>query len=390
MPTSLTDNFTPRFPELLAASGLDHCPPDLDARLAAVKPDEVRAELSRPPVHSPRRLEVLISPAAGELLEDLAQAARDLTWRRFGGTMNLYAPLYVSNFCVNQCQYCGFSARHRLARRRLSVEEALAEARLIAREGFRDLLLVAGEDQTHISVEYLGELTAKLRQDNLFASVSIEIYPLDLEGYRQLHERGVDGMTLYQETYDRGLYARCHPGGPKADFSARLAIPETAAAAGLRRVGLGALLGLGDWRHETLALGRHAAHLMKYHWRTRLSFSFPRLRPAPEVALTDLHPQSDRELVRMIAALRLCFPDAALFLSTRESARFRDRAVHLGITHLSAGSKTSPGGYGAEAEADEQFAVNDDRSPAEVSAMLRRQGFDPVWKDWDAAFAVTA
>jgi 2-iminoacetate synthase len=330
------------------------------------------------------RLAAFVSPAAQNYLEQMAQLAHYLTIERFGKTVQLYAPLYLSNYCVNNCLYCGYNASSKAARRRLTIEEAIENAAVLASEGFKHILLVSGEDREFISVEYLVELARKLRKN--FSSISIEIYQMATDEYRSLCEAGVDGITLYQETYDRTEYAKWH-NGPKADYNRRLRAHDDAAEAGMRRLGLGSLLGLADWRLETLALGIHANYLMKKYWRSLVSFSFPRLRPAHNVNCKFEHLLSDKDLVQMILALRLCFADAGLYLSTRENAALRDHLVNLGITHISAGSKTNPGGYSGKIDAVEQFEVNDNRTPAEVAAMLRQKGLEPVWKDWDAAFS---
>lgn len=367
----------------LAEAGLDRIPPGWPAPLERFRVEDVRAALAHPPApFRPERLAAFLSPAAGEALEEMAQAARALTEQRFGRTMALYAPLYVSNYCINRCVYCGFNACTHAERRRLSVEEALADARIIREEGFRDILLVSGEDPGYVTTDYLATLARELRA--LFASVSVEIYPLDEAGYQRLFAAGVDGVTLYQETYDRDTYARVHD-GPKADYDARLAAQEAAARAGMRRLGLGALLGLADWRYETFALAIHARTLMKHFWRARIAFSFPRIREAASVDLRQFCPVTDRDLAQMMVALRLSFPDAALVLSTREAPGLRDHLLPLGITQISAGSRTTPGGYGGS-QATEQFAVSDTRSAREVVDHLARSGYDPVWKDWDSGF----
>lgn len=364
---------------------LDRIPSDWPAELLRVKESDVQRELASPCAFSRARAVTLLSPAADPYLEVMAQLAARLTRQRFGRVMNLYAPLYLSNVCINRCVYCGFSASHTKApRRRLSVEEAEAEAAVIAQEGFRDLLLVSGEDPEFITLPYLEELVRRLRAH--FVSISVEIYPLDTEGYRRLVEAGVDGVTLYQETYDRDVYAKVHPEGLKANYEKRLLAQEAAAKAGMRRLGIGALLGLADWRYETLAVAFHAHSLMQQYWKARVSISFPRLRPAPYVQMTIPSPVTDRDLVRMIVTLRLLFPDVGLVLSTRENAKLRDHLIPLGITQMSAGSRTSPGGYREPAGASEQFEVADHRSPREVAEVLRAKGLEPVWKDWDPGF----
>ena len=354
-------------------------------RLEAVTAEQVQRELAvEPGRYSLERLAVLLSPAAREHLETMAQQAARLTVQRFGRTIQLYAPLYVSNVCINSCLYCGYNRTTDFARTRLSIDEAMADADVIADEGFRHLLLVSGEDRQFVSIDYLCELARKLRRR--FASLSIEIFPLEREDYRRLAEAGIEGVTLYQETYDRQLYAHYHPAGPKRDYDARLDAPDRFASAGMRQIGLGALLGLAPWRLETLALAEHAAVLMKHYWRSQVSFSFPRMRPAQKVPGQWPHLLSDADLVQMMLALRLCFADAGIVLSTREQAAFRDHLAKICVTRLSAGSKTNPGGYTSHEESAEQFEVADHRRPAEIAAMIRACGREPVWKDWDTAF----
>jgi len=355
-------------------------------RIEQVTPADVEAALaSRPGWYDPAKLLALVSPAAEDYLEQMAEQSQRLTLQRFGRTVKLYAPLYLSSYCVNRCQYCGFNRDNKYERVRLSVDEALAEAEALAREGFRDILLVTSEDRAFITVAYLAELARRLR--SRFSFIGAEIYQMTASEYGRLFNAGIEGITLYQETYDRGAYARYHLGGPKADYDMRLRGPDDFAGAGMREIGLGVLLGLADWRVETLALGRHAFYLFKRYWQSRISFSFPRLRPACGVP-TELFPHlvSDRNLVQMMLALRLCFADAGLVLSTQECAELRDRLVRLGVTRMSAGSRTNPGGYVGRPTSSGQFEVHDARSPAQVAEMLHNEGLEPVWKDWDRAF----
>jgi 2-iminoacetate synthase len=372
--------------EILAETVLDKPGAQWHEAVTGVTAADVEAALGQPAGrYSLQRLLTLVSPAAANYLEEMARQAHELTLRRFGRTIQLYAPLYVSNYCVNKCLYCGFNTSHHFARTRLTLDEAMADAQVIAAEGFRHILLVSGEDTKAISTGYLAELAGRLRAQ--FASISVEVYPMEEDGYAAICRGGVDGMTLYQETFDRQAYARFHPSGAKADYDWRLGTHDRAARAGMRRLGLGVLLGLSDWRLETLALGEHATYLMRNYWRTQVSFSFPRIRPATEVQREMFtHSPSDAEMVQMMLALRLCFGDAGLTLSTRERAEFRDRLLKLGITQISAGSKTSPGGYTTHTGSTEQFKIDDDRTAAEVAEMIKAQGYEAVWKDWDPAF----
>jgi 2-iminoacetate synthase len=338
------------------------------------------------------------------LLEELCLRSRALTQQRFGRVIRLFAPLYLSNECVNACQYCGFARTNPILRVTLSLEEARREARALREQGFRHLLLVAGENPKFVSDGYLLDCVRALHPE--FPSLSLEVGPLEAGAYRPLVEAGAEGLVVYQETYDRQAYAQLHAAGPKRDFDWRLATPERAYAAGFRRLGLGALLGLADWRADALCVAAHAAYLLRHCWKAYMTISTPRLRPAVGGFLPPA-PVSDRELVQLVCAYRLFLPDVGLVLSTREPAWLRDGLIGLGVTLMSAGSHTEPGGYtgagrerlhgpgpkplAASAEpgtlgATEQFEIADGRSPAEVSERIRQLGYEPVWKDWDAAF----
>ena len=367
---------------ILGEKGLDDFRSVWGERLGRVRGGDVERALKQRGGYGLERLVAFVSPAAEGYLEEMARAAQALTVQRFGKTVRLYAPLYLSSYCSSGCLYCGFNRDSESERRRLTLDEAVSEADVIASEGFRDILLVSSEDRGFVDVGYLVELAGRLR--DRFDSISVEIYQMTGEEYGRFFAAGVDGVTLYQETYDRGAYSYYHRAGSKADYDGRLATPDYVAGAGMRQVGLGALLGLADWRCEALALAEHADYLMKRYWRSRVSFSFPRIRPANEVdGMQFEHLVSDRNLVQMITALRLCFADAGLVLSTRESAELRDHLVRLGITKVSAGSKTSPGGYSHIGDATEQFQIDDDRTAGEVAEMIKAAGAEPVWKDWE-------
>ena len=322
----------------------------------------------------------LLSPAAATRLEELAVAARDTTLQRFGRARTLFAPLYVSNECVSVCTYCGFSAGNEVARRTLSIDEVLAETRELASRGFRHVLLVAGEHARIVSKDYLVDCVAAA--STVMASVSVEVQVWDEPTYVRLVNAGADGVVVYQETYDRDTYASVHLLGKKKNYEWRLAAPDRAAAAGASKLGVGALLGLHrDWRAEALAVAAHARELMHRWWRAEVSVAVPRLRPAAgEFEVAD--PVDDRSFTQLICALRLFLPDLGITLSTREPAALRDALVPIGVTTLSAGSHTEPGGYASESDAEPQFEISDTRSPAEFAAALRANGYDPVWKDW--------
>ena len=374
---------------ILAEKGLDIDNETWNDRFNNVSSSDVEKVLCEPAgTYSLEKLMILVSPAAENYLEQMAQMSRQLTIQRFGKTIKLYAPLYLSNYCVNNCRYCGFNKEHKFHRTRLTIEQAIADAEVIASEGFRDILLVSSEDKNFIDVKYLAELASKLRDK--FSSISIEIYPMSNAEYSELFKSGIEGVTLYQETYNRQIYKKLHTIGPKSDFDERLYTHDRAASAGMREIGLGVLLGLTDWRIEMLALAEHAHNLMKRYWKSHISFSFPRFRPAFATEDSVLkNVPSDKNLVQMITALRLCFADAGLTLSTRESSFLRDHLLKIGITKLSAGSKTNPGGYSGDDAAIKQFEINDNRNPKQVAEMIKNSGFEPVWKDWDSCFIKT-
>ena len=351
------------------------------------------------------RFEHLITPKSDQQLEAMAQASSALTLQNFGRTMRLFAPLYLSNECINNCQYCGFSRDNPILRVTLDVDEVIAEARHLARQGFRQILLVTGEHPKFAGHDYLAECVRALAPD--FSSISIEVGPMETEDYVPIVEAGAEGLVVYQETYNRGIYAEMHTAGPKRDFNFRLDCVERGYAAGFRRLGVGALIGLSRWQDEAIALAAHLEYLFKRCWQAQITVSLPRLRPAAG-GFHPLFSMTDRELAQLVCALRITFPQLGIVLSTRERASLRDSLVSIGVTMMSAGSHTEPGGYtrqgrvnlhrtvrgrivapeyqdGEDELATGQFAISDERSPAEIAAVLRRRGLEPVWKDWDQA-----
>lgn len=344
---------------------------------------DVERALSREAI-APEDFPALFSPAAAPFLEVMAQRCKAITERRFGRVILLYTPLYLTNECVNKCTYCGFSHDLEIPRITLTPAQAQANARLLHDEGFRHLLLVAGESRRHLDIPYLIEVVKGMRP--LFDSISIEIQSLRLDEYRQLVAAGVDGMTLYQETYDAARYKEVHLTGPKRVMHRRVEAMESAGIAGVRSLGIGALLGLNPWRFEAVMLAHHGRYLTRRFWQTRIAVSFPRIREAAGDYQPDF-PVSDREMAQMIFAMRLILPDCELVLSTREPAWLRDNFIGLGITRMSAGSKTNPGGYtNPEDHGGEQFEIEDARSPEEFARVIAARGYEPVWKDFDREF----
>lgn len=364
---------------------LTEWPPERVRDLIQSRTDrDVAAALGTSGRFDPNHLAALVSPAAVPFLEPLAQLAAHWTRQRFGHAVQFFAPLYVSNYCCNGCLYCGFNrATKDTVRRALTLDEAVAEAECLAGQGFGHILLVAGEDLKNTPPAYFAELTRRIR--DRFASVQVEIYSLSLADYKLLVDAGVDGMTMFQETYNPAVYSQYHPSGPKRDYANRIDSFERAAQAGMTFVGLGSLLGINDWREEVFYLGLHAAYLQKRYWRTSVAISFPRMRPA-HGGRPPAHPVSDTDLVQLMCALRTQLPDVTMTLSTRESPGFREQLVRLAVTKMSAGAKTTPGGYTEKTEAEAQFEVADQRSLQEVAAAITALGFDPVMKDWDRAY----
>src|SRR2546429_3670533 len=288
------------------------------------------------------RFENLIAPKSDQALEAMAQASRSLTRQNFGRTMRLFAPLYLSNECINNCRYCGFSRDNPILRVTLDVDEVVAEGQHLAHQGFRQILLVAGEHPKFVSRDYLAECVRALASD--FSSISIEVGPMETEDYVPIVRSGAEGLIVYQETYNRGVYAEMHTAGPKRDFNFRLDCAERGYAAGFRRLGIGALVGLSPWQDEAIALAAHLEHLFKHCWQAQISVSVPRLRPAAG-GFRPLFTMSDRDVVQLVCALRITFPQVGIVLSTRERAPLRDALASIGITMMSAGSHTEPGGY---------------------------------------------
>ncbi len=343
---------------------------------------DVEAVLARDKLHI-NDLATLLSPAASEMLPALAARSAVITGQRFGHTIQLYAPVYVSSFCANKCVYCGFSAENKIERRVLTLDEVEVEMNILADQGFNHILLVSGEAPAKVGVDYLAELARRTRAR--FAAITIEVQPLSTEEYRTLFEAGITGVAVYQETYDRGVYDAVHLSGNKADYDYRLKVPARVAEAGMREVGIGFLMGLADWRSEGFALGLHLQWLRKHFWRTNLTVSFPRMRPA-EGAFDPPQPTGEKELTQLLLALRIFDHDVGLVLSTREEKRYRNGMIGLGPTRYSAGSCTAPGGYANPDLAGEQFSVGDHRDLQTVCDSIRKRGHDPVCKDWDATF----
>ena len=349
---------------------------------------QVECALNREGRGGLRDLIALLSPISGnEYLEELAQLSYQITRRRFGKAIRLFAPLYLSNECNNICDYCGFSMHNKIPRKTLSDAEILRDAGILKKDGFNHLLLVTGESSKKVGLNYLTHALDLLRPH--FANLSIEVQPLDSKAYSTLIDHGMHAVMVYQETYSPESYAKHHLKGKKSNFEWRLDTADRLGEAGVNKIGLGCLFGLTeDWRTDALFAGIHLDYLEKKYWKTSYSMSFPRIRPyeGENIVAVDL---KDRDLVQLICAFRIFNHELEITLSTRESQDLRENLLSIGISNMSAGSKTNPGGYSSSRESLEQFSVSDDRSPSEVCAMLKMKGFDPVWKDWDISYDQT-
>ncbi|EJG1730523.1 2-iminoacetate synthase ThiH [Vibrio parahaemolyticus] len=361
---------------------------DISMSIYAKTAQDVERALAKPK----RDLEdfkALISPAAEPYLEQMAKLSYSLTRKRFGNTMSLYIPLYLSNLCANACTYCGFSMENRIKRRTLNRDEVEAEIDAIKRMKFDSVLLVTGEHETKVGMKYFREMVPIIKQR--FNYLAMEVQPLDQDEYAELKTLGLDAVMVYQETYHPKTYAQHHLRGNKMDFRYRLETPDRLAKAGIDKIGIGALIGLEEWRTDCFFAAAHLDYLERTYWQSRYSISFPRLRPcAGNVPASGLQPKSvmtDKQLVQLICAYRLFNPEVELSLSTRESPQFRDNVLPLGITSMSAASKTQPGGYATEEVELEQFEISDERSAASVEDMIRAKGFAPVWRDWHSVYS---
>ncbi|MFT5252960.1 MAG: 2-iminoacetate synthase [Flavobacteriales bacterium] len=325
----------------------------------------------------------LISPAAQPYLEEMAQLTHELTKKRFGKTIQMYAPLYVSNECQNICTYCGFSLDNKIKRKTLMDFEIKLEVAALKEAGFDHVLLVAGEANYTVNINYFLNAIEVIK--NQFSIISIEVQPLSQEEYERLHEAGVYSVLVYQETYHQEVYKKYHTKGKKSNFDFRLDTPDRIGKAGIHKIGLGVLLGLEDWRTDSFFNALHLDYLQKTYWQTKYSVSFPRLRPA-EGTIPPNFIMDDRDLTQLICAYRLWNEDLEISISTRENENFRNNIIPIGTTSMSAGSKTNPGGYVVDPQSLEQFEISDERSAHEIATLISNSGYEPVWKDWDKSF----
>lgn len=358
--------------------------------------DAVRRIIARGRAETLEEFAALLSPAAGSHLEALAAASQQVTQRHFGRVIRLFAPIYLSNECINICKYCGFSRNNPIPRITIPLSQVVDEVRKLARQGFRSLLIVAGEHPKYVSNGYVADVIRECLQ--IMPSIAIELGPLETEAYKPIVNAGCEGLIVYQETYHEPTYKEMHVAGPKKHYGWRMDTPERAYEAGFRRLGIGALYGLYDWRYEAIATAAHGQYLLRRCWKAQLSVSMPRMRPAAGgFSPSPEHVMDDRGLVQTICALRLFLPHVGITVSTRERPALRDGLITLGVTTMSAGSSTEPGGYSSFDESNwssthdqpgEQFHIADERPPAVVASVIRSKGYEPVWKDFDQSLVL--
>ncbi len=350
--------------------------------------DETTAAQVRQSLYKPKRNLTdflhLISPAARPFLEEMAQISQQLTHKRFGKTIQLYTPMYLSNECHNICTYCGFSIDNKIRRKTLTSIEIEREINLLKHQGYDHILLVTGEANHTVNLSYFEQAIKQIRLS--FSTISIEVQPLEQNEYEVLAQLGVYAVLVYQETYHEAVYKQYHPKGKKSNFRYRLETPDRIGQSGIHKIGLGVLLGLEDWRVDSFFTALHLDYLQKRYWKTKYSISFPRLRPA-EGNLPPNFIMEDKDLLQLMFAYRLWNEDVELSISTRESEHFRNHIIGLGVTSMSAGSKTNPGGYSVDQDSLAQFEICDNRSTEEIHRLIKSKGYDPIWTDWHASYA---
>ncbi|MGL6039286.1 MAG: 2-iminoacetate synthase ThiH [Soonwooa sp.] len=356
---------------------------EINAKVYSYTENDVRHVLNKQKLHVEDFL-VLLSPSAKFFLEEMGQKSQQLTQKRFGKTIQMYAPLYVSNECQNICTYCGFSLDNKIKRKTLTDQELLKEASILKKMGVDHVLLVSGEAQHKVGLPYFLNAVSLLKSQ--FSNISIEVQPLETHEYQALHDAGVHSVLVYQETYHQDVYKTYHPKGRKSNFDYRLNTPDRVGNAAFHKMGLGVLLGLEDWRIDSFFNALHIDYLQKTYWQSKFSVSFPRLRPAEGIIEPNFE-MKDRDLLQLIFAYRIWNPDLEISISTRENENFRNHIVQLGATTMSAASRTNPGGYSVDENSLEQFETSDERSMDEIKNIIKNAGYDPVMKDWDKAYS---
>lgn len=322
----------------------------------------------------------LLSPAALPFLEKMAKKAQLCTRKQFGNTIALFTPIYIANYCENQCVYCGFNCKNKIHRAKLNMEEIKKEYQAIAATGLKEILILTGESRSMSGIEYIGEAVELAKK--YFSLIGLEIYPVEVDEYKYLHEKGADFVTVFQETYNTETYKKVHLAGQKSIFPYRINAQERAILGGMRGVGFGALLGLDDFRHDAFCVGVHATLIQRKYPHAEIAISVPRLRPYINGEETNPRDVHEKELLQIMCAYRLLMPFASITISTRERSDFRNNAVNICATKISAGVSVGIGGHSEEEKGDEQFEISDPRSVDEVVDALHQYGLQPSFNDY--------
>jgi 2-iminoacetate synthase len=352
---------------------------DFQGYLEKVSDDDIKKTLSKNKIDEFDLLNLLSSKAA-DYLEDMARISQRNYIRHFGRVIQLYIPIYVSNYCSSDCSYCGFSKKNKIKRKHLTKDEIEKEAKEIAKTGIKHILLLTGEAKKMADMDYLKMTVGVLKK--YFSSIAIEIYPLDVDEYKELKDTGVDSLTVYQEVYDKKIYKEVHTSGEKRDYFYRLDAPERGAIAGFRAINIGVLFGLGDIQKEAFFSSIHAKYLMDKYLECEISLSLPRINHA-EGDYKPRYKLDDKTFLQIMLAYRIYMPMVGINVSTREKPSFRDNLIGLGVTKLSAGSKTDVGGYEGKDSSTPQFDISDERSVEEIVKVIKQKGCQPVFKDWE-------
>lgn len=322
----------------------------------------------------------LLSPAALPFLEKMAEKAQLCTRKQFGNTIALFTPIYIANYCENQCVYCGFNCKNKIHRAKLNMEEIKKEYQAIAATGLKEILILTGESRSMSGIEYIGEAVELAKK--YFSLIGLEIYPVEVDEYKYLHEKGADFVTVFQETYNTETYKKVHLAGQKSIFPYRINAQERAILGGMRGVGFGALLGLDDFRHDAFCVGVHATLIQRKYPHAEIAVSVPRLRPYINGEETNPRDVHEKELLQIMCAYRLLMPFASITISTRERSDFRNNAVNICATKISAGVSVGIGGHSEKEKGDEQFEISDPRSVDEVVDALQQYGLQPSFNDY--------
>lgn len=322
----------------------------------------------------------LLSPAAEDVLEDMAVKARELSLKHFGRTILLYTPIYIANYCVNKCSYCGYNFENSICRKKLTLKEIRLESESVTKQGFKHIILLTGESQIHSPTSYIVDAIKVMKE--YFSSITLEVQPLSEEDYRKAVEAGAEGLTVYQETYDEKIYDRVHLAGPKKNYKFRLDTPERGARAGMRSMSIGALLGLGDFRKDAFFTALHGEYIRRKYPHVEVTYSPPRIRPC-EGGLKELDPVEDKKMVQVMLAYKIFAQQSGINISTREDHYMRKNLIPLGITKMSAGVSTEVGGHALKSKGTSQFSINDECTVEEIKEMIIEAGFQPIFKDWE-------